>query len=129
TVQQIQGTINGPDDLPGKRVGTIAKTTAADYLHQHYEQVQEFQQFDDMFQALLDKRIEAAVFGAPVLLYYASHEGQGRVKVVGPQFEMATVGFTFPINSPLRRSVNSAILKLRENGTYQQLYSKWFGNP
>ena len=129
TVQQIQGRINGPGDLPGKQIGTIAKTTAADYLHQHYEQVQEFRRFDDMFQALLNKRIDAVVFGAPVLLYYASHEGQGKVKVVGPEFETATVGFTFPLNSPLRRIVNSAILRLRENGTYQELYSKWFGNP
>jgi polar amino acid transport system substrate-binding protein len=76
TVQQIQGRINGPGDLPGKQIGTIAKTTAADYLHQHYEQVQEFRRFDDMFQALLNKRIDAVVFGAPVLLYYASRAGQ-----------------------------------------------------
>ena len=103
--------------------------TAADYLHQHYEQVQEFRRYDDMYQALLNKRIDAVVFGAPVLLYYASHEGQDKVKVVGREFETATVGFTFPLNSPLRRSVNSAILKLRENGTYQELYSKWFGKP
>jgi len=26
-------------------------------------------------------------------------------------------------------NVNVALLSLRENGTYQQLYSKWFGGP
>ena len=106
-----------------------AKTIDADYLHAHYEQVQEFQRYDDMYQALLNKKVDAVVFGAPVLLYYASHEGRGRVKIVGPEFQLSPVGFTFPLNSPLRRSVNSAMLKLRENGAFQELYSKWFGNP
>ena len=129
TVQQIQGSINGPDDLPGKQIGTMAKTVDAHYLHAHYEQVQEFQRYDDMYQALLNKKVDAVVFGAPVLLYYASHEGRGRVKIVGPEFQLSPVGFTFPLNSPLRRSVNSAMLKLRENGAFQELYSKWFGNP
>jgi polar amino acid transport system substrate-binding protein len=129
TVQQIQGSINGPDDLPGKRIGTMAKTIAAGYLHAHYDQVQEFERLDDMYQALLDKNIDAVVYAAPVLLYYAAHEGQGRVKVVGPEFEAESVGFTFPIDSPLRRKVNGALLAMREDGTYQQLYRKWFGNP
>jgi polar amino acid transport system substrate-binding protein len=79
-----------------------------------------------MFQALLNKRVEAVVLGAPVLLYYATHEGKGRVKLVGPQFDVAPVAFTFQLNSPLRKKVNGALLSLRENGTYQQLYDKWF---
>ena len=32
-------------------------------------------------------------------------------------------------DSPLRRKIDDAILKLRENGTYKQLYDKWFGAP
>ncbi|MBI2181592.1 MAG: transporter substrate-binding domain-containing protein [Deltaproteobacteria bacterium] len=33
----------------------------------------------------------------------------------------------FPDKSPLRKRVNEALLKLRENGAYDQLYKKWFG--
>jgi ABC-type amino acid transport substrate-binding protein len=33
------------------------------------------------------------------------------------------------LDSLLRRKVDIALLKLRENGTYQQLYDKWFGSP
>ena len=88
TVQQIRGAIEGPGDLPGKRVATLAHSTAVDYLHEQHAQVQEFPKFDQMYAALLDKKVDAVVTPAPALLYYAANEGKGRVKVVGPEFNM-----------------------------------------
>lgn len=129
TVQQIRGAIEGPSDLPGKQVATIARSTAADYLREQNAQVYEFATPDQMFKALLDRRVDAVVFSAPVLLYYAAHEGKGRVKMVGPEFNTTPVAVTFQLDSPLRRKVDGALLKLRENGTYQQIYDKWFGSP
>jgi polar amino acid transport system substrate-binding protein len=82
-----------------------------------------------MFKALLDKKVDAVVFNAPVLLYYAAHEGKGRVKIVGPEFNTAPIAILYQLNSPLRKKVDIALLKLRENGTYRQIYDKWFGTP
>ena len=127
TVEQIQGAIEGPSDLPGKPVATLLHSTAADYLLDQGAQVQEFQTTDQMFQALLDKKVDAVVFSAPVLLYYASHEGRGLVKMVGPEFNTAPVALLMQLNNPLRKQIDITFLKLRENGTYQQIYGKWFG--
>jgi len=80
-----------------------------------------------MFQALLDKRVSALLFPAPVLRYYAAHEGKGLVKLVGPEFDKREAGFVFPEGSPLRRQINSALVAIREGGTYQRIYEKWFG--
>jgi len=91
TVRQIQGAISGPEDLPGKKVATIAISVAADYLRRHNAQVQELPNADAMFQALLDKKADAVVFSAPVLLYYAAHEGKGLVKMVGSAFDTSSV--------------------------------------
>jgi polar amino acid transport system substrate-binding protein len=33
----------------------------------------------------------------------------------------------FPAGSELRESVNRALLRLKENGTYDGIYNKWFG--
>jgi polar amino acid transport system substrate-binding protein len=129
TVRLIQGAINGPDDLPGKQVGTIANTTAADYLRTQNIQAKEFQQLTPMLQSLQNKRLDAVFFTSPVLLYYAAHEGKGRVKLVGPEINVSPIAFGFQLDSPLRRRVNGALLTLRENGDYQQIYNKWFGNP
>jgi polar amino acid transport system substrate-binding protein len=69
TVQQIQGAINGPDELPGRRVGTTRGSTAASFLRDHNAQVQEFQLIEEAYRALLAKQVDAVVFDAPVLLY------------------------------------------------------------
>jgi polar amino acid transport system substrate-binding protein len=126
TVQQIQGGINGPDDLQGKRVATTRGSTAAAHLRELKAQVHEVAQISEAYEALLNKDVDAVVFDAPVLLYYAANEGKGRVHMVGTPFRKEDYGMVFPANSPLRRQVNNALLALREDGTYQQLYDKWF---
>ena len=66
---------------------------------------------------------------APPLLYYAAHEGKGRVKMVGPEFNRRQAAILVQLNSPPRKKINRALVTLRENGTYQQVYDKWFGRP
>jgi polar amino acid transport system substrate-binding protein len=126
TVEQIRGAIEGPADLPGKQVATIANSPAADYLRKQQIQAQEFPP-NQMLKALLDKKVDAVVAPAPMLLYYAAHEGKGRVRVVGPEFERGQVAIAMQLDSPLRKKINRALVALRENGTYQQIYDKWFG--
>jgi polar amino acid transport system substrate-binding protein len=126
TVQQIQSGISGPDDLPGKRVATTAGSTAAAAARDLGASVQEFAKIEDAYKALHDKQADAVVFDAPVLLYYAAREGKGRVQLVGAPFRKEDYGIVFPRNSALRKQVNVALLGLREDGTYQKIYDKWF---
>ncbi len=127
TVKQIKESISGPQDLPGKVVGTIADSMAVDYLRAHDARVRAFDQPDQMFQALLNKEVVAVVFESPVVRYYAAHAGKGRVRLVGPGFDTGPLAMVFQLDSPLRRRVDIALVTLRHNGTYQQLYNKWFG--
>ncbi len=127
TVQQLRGDIKGPEDLPGKRVASITGSTSAEYLRQQNIQVMEFKQIEDAYQALLQVQADAVVYDAPVLLYYAAREGKGKVQVVGSIFRKESYGIVFPPNSPYRKRINEALLTMRENGTYQELYKKWFG--
>jgi len=129
TVERIRGAIEGPGDLPGKRVATLTGSTAADYLRDHYAQVHGFSTPDQMFTALLDEKVDAVLFTEPALLYYAAHEGKGRVTMVGSSFNSAPIAIMMQLDSPLHRPIDLALLALRENGTYQQLYDKWFGGP
>jgi polar amino acid transport system substrate-binding protein len=126
TVQQIQGGINGPEDLPGKKVATTRGSTAAAALRELRADVTEVAKIEDAYAALNDKKVDAVVFDAPVLLFYAAREGKGRVQLVGSSFRKEDYGIVFPRNNPLRKQVNIALLALREDGTYQRLYDKWF---
>lgn len=126
TVQQLRGSIQDVDDLPGKRVATTTGSTAAQYLRERGAQVEEFPRIEDAYDALASGRADAVVFDSPVLLYYASHEGKGRVRVIGAIVREENYGIALPPNSPYRKSINLALLRLRENGTYDEIYSKWF---
>lgn len=126
TVQRLQGGIQGPKDLPGKRVGGTIGSTAVAYLIAEGMTPVEFQKIDEAFSALERGQLDAVVFDAPVLLYYAVNAGRGKVEVVGPIFKKENYGILFPRDSELRKPVNSALLKLRENGTFDALYDKWF---
>ena len=86
TVEQIRGAIEGPADLPGKQVGDISAQHRGGLSSGSERTGAGVLQPEEMFKALLDKKVDAVVFSAPVLLYYAAHAGKGRVKVVGPEF-------------------------------------------
>jgi polar amino acid transport system substrate-binding protein len=86
----------------------------------------EVDQIDAAYAALLNKNVDAILFDAPVLLYYAAHEGQGKVSLVGETLRDENYGILLPMNSPNRKPINEALLSIKENGTYQSLYNKWF---
>jgi polar amino acid transport system substrate-binding protein len=126
TVQQIQGGITGPDDLSGRKVATTRGSTAASILRDLRAQVVEVERIDDAYKALNDREVDAVVFDSPVLLYYTANEGKGRVMMIGTPFRKEDYGIIFRPGNPLRRQVNATLLQLREDGTYQQIYDKWF---
>jgi len=127
TAQQIRGSINGPQDLAGRHVGTTRASTAAAYLSEHKALVREFMSIDALYDALLERQVDAIVFDAPAILHYATHDGKGLAQVVGGVFHKEDYGIVFPTDSPLRKQVNGALLALRENGRYQRIYDEWFG--
>jgi polar amino acid transport system substrate-binding protein len=104
----------------------MTNSPAVDYLRGKNAQVQEFPP-DQIYKALLDKKVDAVVAPAPLLLYYAAHEGKGLVKLVGPEFDRRQAAIVMQLNSPLRKKISRALVTLRENGSYQQIYDKWFG--
>lgn len=127
TVKQLTGVINSPADLPGKRVATVRGSTAANYLQEAGIKFTGVDQITAAYELLESDRVDAVVFDAPVLLYYAMNAGKGKVQVVGPTFQRETYGIALPTGSALREPINNELLRLRKNGTYDQIYQKWFG--
>ena len=128
TVQKFDSRINGPSDLFGKRVATVAHTTSAEYLRELGIKASEMKSTDDAFRALRDGDDDAVVFDAPVLRYYVAHEGDGVAQIAGPVFQAEDYGFLFRIGSDLRKQIDQTLLTMREDGTYDQIKQKWFGN-
>ena len=127
TVQQIRSTIRGPEDLPGRKVATLAQSTSEAYLKSLGAQVMAFPNTGEMCQALLDKKADAVLMSAALLRYWTAHEGKGRAILVGEEFNRQNIGYVFQLGDPLRKKVGITLLALREDGTYDRVYAKWFG--
>ncbi|MCL4251318.1 MAG: transporter substrate-binding domain-containing protein [Anaerolineae bacterium] len=127
TVQQLQGSIGGVDDLPGKRIATVDGTTAASYLRDLRLLFVPLESIEDGYGLLEAGAIDALVYDSPVLIYYANTEGQGKVQVVGPLFERQDYGIALPTGSPLREVIDRALLEIVEDNIYDDIYARWFG--
>ncbi len=128
TVDAITNSVNSVNDLYGRRVATIQGSTAATFLDRRDLN---YTAYDDLGPLLADFEagsLDAVVFDAPILSYYTSHEGMGIGIMTGAVFLRENYGIAFPTGSPLVEEVNQALLTLRENGTYDTIYRKWFGS-
>ena len=128
TVDQLNSNIKSPSDLPGRKVATISGSTSANYLQQQHLEVKEFKQIEEAYDALNNTEVDAVVYDAPILLYYAAHAGKGKVQVVGSVFRKESYAIALPNGSPYRKSISQALLSLQEKGTYQEIYDKWFSS-
>ncbi len=128
TVQQLQGTINGVSDLPGKTIATVPNTTAARYLTDNGLPFVGVDKIEDAYRLLDQDKVDAVVYDAPVLLYHALTTGKGKTQVVGRTFQQESYGIALPTGSVLREPINEALLAIQQDGTYDALYTKWFGS-
>jgi ABC-type proline/glycine betaine transport system substrate-binding protein/ABC-type amino acid transport substrate-binding protein len=128
TVQELLGTIDSPRDLFGKRVATVEKSTAADFLAGQGIRTVKVENVDNAYPLLESGKVDAIVYDAPVLQHHASGKGKGKVKVVGLLFQEQHYGIALQVRSPYREKINIALLELIESGEYRQIVNKWFGS-
>lgn len=126
TAQQIQNNIQGIDDLHDKRVLTVSGSTSKHFLDSHNIKPQTVATITDAYPKLEAGQVDAIVYDAPALQYYADHEGKGKVATVGKLLKHESYGLVFPSGSPLREKINLALLQMQDEGTIDKLNQKWF---
>ena len=129
TVQRLRSSIQGPDDLPGKTIASVPNTVAADYLAQRGLHFAGVNDGPDAIRMLSDGTVQAVVFDAPTLQFWAAKQGNGLVRVVGPIFRPEKYGIAVAEGSPLRKLINEALLEVFDDGTYEKIYAVWFSKP
>jgi polar amino acid transport system substrate-binding protein len=138
TADKISGNISNIKDLKGKTIATVYKSTAQNYLvNNDYilapKEVQDQNPFLKMSLAeagelLKSDTVEAVVYDAPALDYYVKSKGEGNLQTVGGLFTAENYGIALPSKSELRKTLNLNLLKVQENGFYNDLKTKYFGD-
>jgi len=126
TVAEIQGAVNSVNDLYGKKVGTTEGSTASTYLDTRDLKHRGYSDLASLLAAFESGALEAVVFDAPILAYYVN-TSEGGAALAGPVFLRENYGIVLPSGSPLAEPLNQSLLRLRENGVYEDIYRKWFG--
>ena len=128
TVDQLQHEIQGPGDLPRKRVATVKGSTSADVLREVGALVVGVAEIEQAYPLLQQGKVDAVVFDAPTLQHYCNGAGAGKAFLTGPLFEIQHYGFVFASGSPLRERVNRSLLRMHRNGVYDKLHARYFGS-
>lgn len=126
TVQQLTSDIQGPEDLPGKRVATVEGSTSATYLANNNIRYMGVPNIDEAYAAMARGEVDAIVYDAPVLHYYSVSGGKGSVNVVGAVFKPEKYGIALPAGSPLREPMNEVLLEMYQDGTLEEIENRWF---
>ena len=129
TVQSIQSSINGVHDLVGHPVVTVEGTSAEKYLRQHEIPYSTVKRIQDAYPMLHQVGgADAIVFDAPILAHRAAVEPGSSEVLAGGIFAHEDYGIAFATGSPLRKKVNTTLLEMRADGSYDRIYEHYFGS-
>jgi polar amino acid transport system substrate-binding protein len=127
TAEQVSGLIHSPRDLAGRTVGCQADSVAVPAVRQRGGIPQEYATIREALDALELGMVEAVVGENQSLMDLVNRIGRGDIVLVGPIFESFDFGLALPNGSPFRERLNTAILRMREDGTLQRLMENWLG--
>lgn len=130
-VRNNEDNIKGIDDLNGKVVAVKSGTGSVDYAKANIKSkdLRQFPNIDNAYMELATNRADAVLHDTPNILYFIHTAGKGRFKAVGSSIEAQQYGIALPKGSDeLKGKINAALKTLKDNGTYNQIYKKWFGS-
>jgi glutamine transport system substrate-binding protein len=119
--------IQSIDDLEGRRIGVQRGTTGADLAATvKGAEVLRYEIIDDAFNALAADRVDAVINDYAVSAYAAERRDDFEIVDRNPTVE--NYGLVFPKDNPaLRDAFNAGLAEIRANGTYDEIFRKWFG--
>lgn len=115
------------DDLSGKKVGVQQGTTGKSYTEQNAPQDAQIVSFPsdaEMYQAIKAGQVDALLQDLPVNL---THQQAGGFEIVETFDTDEEYGLAMKKgNTALVDEVNKALQKMHDDGTYDELYNKYF---
>lgn len=119
--------IESADDLAGGTVAAQLATTGESWARENLPdtEVRTFDLVDDALQAVNTGQVDAAVIDFPVV-FWAEEQGEGIVVAETIETD-ESYGMAFADeNTALLDKVNEALAELKKDGTYSEIYEKWF---
>ena len=128
-VRSDEEAIKSFKDLKGHKVAVQIGTTSANMVKEmEGVTVTELNTPADCFMELKAGGVDAVVNDRPVNDYYLHQSGTTGVKALAERLTSEDYGIAMAKGSEdMQKKINDALQKLKENGEYDKIYQKWFG--
>ena len=112
--------INVPADLRNMKVAAVENTDAAEYLQEERISFQKFSELPKALEAVNKDELDAVLHSVPVLRYAINNDSDLSLKVKQVAIDPHYYAFVLASDSPLRETVNQALLRIIKTPLWQQ---------
>ena len=127
TVNQLETSVRGLEDLKKALVGTMPYTTSESFLKNSLISFKTYKSIDEGLEALINGEIKAFVYDAPELRYRIRQRFQGKLDVLPHTYSQENYGIALVNNSPLRKSMNRVLLQKIRQQEWQETLNHYLG--
>lgn len=127
TVDRLESSIQGPEDLARARVATVANSAPEVYLRERRRAYRTYKNLLAGLRSVAEGKVDAVVYDEPLLRYLVITELQGRVEVLPRIFERQNYGIALPSGSGLREPINPVLLEKIGGPWWQETLYRYLG--
>lgn len=125
-------TITGPESLTaGVRVGVKRGTTGAAFAEENTDaEIVTFAESEPAIAALAAGELDAVIVDIPVIVGYIRNNPEAGIRITGGPVTEESYAIAVSKDKPaVLALLDAALVKVKENGAYDQIYNHWFGAP
>jgi cystine transport system substrate-binding protein len=120
--------IKGFEDIDGKKSAQSLTSNYADIAREYNAEIVGVDGFNQAIELLNSNRVDVTINDKLSVLDFKKNRPNAAIKIVAEHENAAQSGFMFRKGSDeLVEAVNEALAEIIEDGTYEEISEKWFG--
>ncbi|CAG9622578.1 amino acid ABC transporter substrate-binding protein [Sutcliffiella rhizosphaerae] len=120
--------INGFEDIEGKKSAQSLTSNYADLAREYNAEIEGVEGFNQAIELLNSNRVDVTINDKLSVLDFQKNRPNAAIKIAAEHENAAQSGFMFRQgNEELVEAVNKALAEIIEEGTYDEISEKWFG--
>lgn len=127
TVNQLEGSINGPGDLVKVKVGVVSNTASAKIISDQDVLCNYYETLKDALDQLKIGQLNAVVYDVPLLQYLVNKDFKDDLMVLPNTFIDQPYGFAFPQNYSNREQINQTLLEIINSPKWENIVNSYLG--
>ena len=127
TVSQLSSSVEGVNDLPDVRVGTLENSASALFLSSRDIGYRKVNSLTDGIAALENGKLDALVYDKPILQYLVNQAESDTIQILPDVIERQDYAIALPEKSTQRERLNTTLLEVIEEDSWEDTVESYLG--